>query len=198
VTTAKAEQRDTTKSDQIVQRFRQRTFKARRKWRCFSGTWETTVEELFPLFCPAREADWILGWDCELIYTDSGYVEENCIFRTDEANPVGEGLWMFTGFEANHYVDFVRFREDIVTRARITVTDNHDGTVTATWDMVSTGLTTKGNEQVDKMPEQDAHFGAFIKMVDYYLKTGRTIDRSSLAVGMVAEGVRGHFASQAH
>ena len=196
--TVSSEERDTTKSDQIVQRFQQRAFRAKRKRQCFSGTWETTVEELFPLFCPAREADWIPGWDCELIYTDSGYVEEDCIFRTDEANPVGAGLWMFTGFEANRYVDFVRIRGDIVTHARITVTNNDDGTVTAAWDMVSTGLTAKGNEQIDKMPEQDAHFSAFIKMIGYYLKEGKTIKRSSLAIGMVAESVRGHFASQAH
>jgi len=198
MSTVNPEERDTTKSDQIVQRFRQRAFKARRKRQSFSGTWETTVEELFPLLCPAREADWIPGWDCELIYTDSGYVEVDCIFKTGKANPVGEGLWMFTGFEANHFVDFVRVRKDIVTHARITVTDNNDGTVTAAWDMVSTGLTTKGNERVDKMPEQDAHFGAFIKMIDYYLKAGKTINRSSLAVGMVAERMRGHFVSQAH
>jgi hypothetical protein len=184
---------DTTRSDRIVQRFRQRAFKAKRKRQSFSGTWETTVEKLFPLFCPAREADWIPGWDCELIYTDSGYVEEDCIFKTDKANPVGEGLWMFTGFEINRYVDFIRIREDIVTHAHITVTDNDDGTVTVVWDMVSTGLTAKGNEQVDKMPEQDAHFGAFIKMIGHYLKEGTMIRRSSLAMGMVAEGVKGHF-----
>ena len=194
MTTVKAEQRNTTKSDRIVQRFQQRTFKARRKRQRFSGTWETTVEELFPLFCPAREADWIPGWDCELIYTDSGYVEEDCIFRTDEANPVGEGLWMFTRFETNRYVDFVRIRDDIVTHARITVTDNHDGTVTAAWDMVSTGLTAKGNREVDEMAEQDAHFSAFIKMIGYYLKEGKTIQRSSLAIGMAAKRLGGHFA----
>ncbi len=168
--------RDTSKSDQIVQRFRQRTFKSKRKQIVFSGTWETTVEELFPLFCPAREADWIPGWDCELIYTDSGYAEDNCIFKTDKSNPPGEGLWIFTGFEVNHYIDFVRIQEDIVFRARVTVSDNNDGTVTATWNILHTGLTEKGNKEIDKLSEENAHqANAHLKMIDHYLKTGKTI-----------------------
>ena len=185
--------RDTSKSNQIVQRFRQRTFKSKRTSHSFSGTWETTVVELFPLFCPAREADWIPGWDCELVYTDSDYVEQDCIFKTNKSNPTGEGLWMFTGFEINHYVDFVRVRKDVIVHARITVTDNDDGTVTATWNTVSTGLTEKGNEQVAKMSEHDSHSSALIKMIEHYLKTGETIKRSSLVLGMAAQSVRGHF-----
>jgi hypothetical protein len=184
--------RDTSKSDQIVQRFRQGAFKSKRKVQRFSVTLETTPEELFPLLCPAREADWIPGWDCELIYTDSGYVEENCVFTTDGSNPFGDGLWVFTGFETNRCVEFVRVQKDLVTSARITVTDNGDGTVTAAWNMISTGLTEKGNKEVDKLSD-DTHSGVVAKMLGHYLKTGKTIKRSALAFGMVAHGIRGHF-----
>lgn len=189
--------RDTSKSDQIVQRFHQRTFRSKRTLQEFSGTFETTVEELFPLLCPAREADWIPEWDCELIYTDSGYAEENCIFKTEKSNPVGEGLWMFTGFKVNHYVDFVRLQEDVIMHARITVADNNDGTVTATWNIVTTGLTEKGNRQVDGMSETP-HSGAVVKLLDHYLKEGKMIKQSSLALGMLAQIVKGHFANQGH
>lgn len=190
--TVESEGRDTSKSDRIVQRFWQRGLKSKRKVQRFSVTLETTPEELFPLLCPAREADWIPGWDCELIYTDSGYAEENCVFKTDESNPFGEGLWVFTGFEANRYVEFVRLQKDLVTSARITVTDNGDGTVTATWHMISTGLTERGNKEVDKLSD-DAHSGPVTKMLGHYLKTGKTIKRSALVLGMVAQGIMGHF-----
>ena len=186
--------KDTSKSDQIVQRFRQSTFKSKRKLVVFSGTWETTVGELFPLFCPAREADWIPGWDCDLVYTDSGYAEENCIFKTDKSNHAGEALWMFTGYKVNHDVDFVRVEEDMIVRARITVTDNNDGTATATWNALHTGLTEKGNEEIDKLPEENPpQASALVKMIDHYLKKGKTIKRSSLAIGMVANHVKGHL-----
>lgn len=185
--------RDTSKSDKIVQRFRQNSFQSKRKRILFSGTWETTVEEFFPLLCPAREADWIPGWDCDLIYTDSGYAEENCVFRTDRSNSVGDGLWMFTGFKVNDYIDFVRVQQDIVTRARITVSDDGDGTVTATWDILYTGLTEKGNEEIVKLSEEPPTQAAPIKMIDHYLKKGKTITQASLAVGTMAHHVRGHF-----
>lgn len=190
--TVKSRKLDTTKSDQIVQRFRQSPFKSKRNVQTFSGTFETTVEDLFSLFCPAREADWIPGWDCELVYTDSGYAEENCIFRTDESNSAGDGLWVFTGVEANRYVEFVRVQQDLVTHARITVDDNGDGTATATWNVISTGLTEKGNEQIEGM-SAEAHSGPLVKMIEHYLKTGKTIKRPALALGMVAHGIRGHF-----
>jgi hypothetical protein len=187
--TVKSRELDASKSDRIVQRFRQRACKAERKVQRFSVTLETTPEEFFPLLCPAREADWIPGWDCELIYTDSGYAEENCIFTTDESNPFGEGLWVFTRFEPNRCVEFVRVQKDLATSARITVTDNGDGTVTATWNMISTGLTEKGNKEVEKLSD-DTHSGPITKMLGHYLKTGKTIKRSALVLGVVAQGVR--------
>jgi hypothetical protein len=190
--------RDTSKSDRILQRFQQRSFKAKRKQLVFSGTWETTVEELFPLLCPVREADWIPGWDCELIYTDSGLAEDNCTFKTDKSNAVGEGLWIFIGYEVNQYIEFVRVQEDLTIRARITINDNKDGTVSATWNVLHTGLTKRGNEEIDKLPEKDPpQAGALAKMIDYYLKKGKTINQTSLAVGMVANQLAGHVKGHA-
>jgi hypothetical protein len=186
--------RDTSKSDRILQRFRHRTFKSKRKRQEFSGTWETTVEELFPLFCPVREADWIPGWDSELIYTDSGLAEDNCIFKTDKSGNVGDGLWMFIGYEVNHYLEFVRIQEDIISRARITLNDNNDGTVSATWNILYTGLTEKGNKEIDKLPEKNPpQASAHEKMIDHYLKKGKTINRASLAVGTLANHVGAHL-----
>lgn len=72
------------------------------------------------------------------------------------------------------------------------MTDNGDGTVTATWNIISTGLTDKGNQQVARLFD-GAHSGAIIKMLGHYLKTGKTIKRSALVLGMVAQGVKGHF-----
>jgi hypothetical protein len=173
---------NTSKSDKVVERYRQRADKPIRKTQSFSGTWPTTVEELFPLFCPVREADWIPGWDCELIYTDSGYAEDKCVFKTDKANSVGDGVWVFTGYEKNKFVEFVRFQEDVLTHAKITVTDNHDGTVTATWNMVITALTERGNEEVRKMEAGDQRYEAPVKMIDHYLKKGETVKRSVLGM----------------
>ena len=191
---AAGKKRDTSKSDRILQRFRQRNFKSKRKRQEFSGTWDTTVAELFPLFCPAREADWIPGWDSDLIYTDSGLVEDNCLFKTDKSNAAGDGLWMFIGYEVNHYVEFVRIQADIISRGRVTVNDNNDGTVSATWNILYTGLTEKGNQEIDKLPEKNPpQADALVKMIDFYLKKGKTINRASLAAGTLAGHMGTHL-----
>lgn len=171
---------NTSKSDKIVARYRQRADKPVRKVQSFSSTWSTTVEELFPLFCPAREADWIPGWDCELIYTDSGYAEDKCVFKTDKSGSAEDGVWIFTGYEKNKFIEFVRFQQDVLTHTKITVTDNHDGTVTANWNIVATALTERGNREVGKMKEGNQRHNVHSKLIDHYLKKGETIERSTL------------------
>ncbi len=36
-----------------------------------------------PLLCPVREYEWIEPWQCEMLHSDSGFAEKNCVFRTD-------------------------------------------------------------------------------------------------------------------
>ena len=76
---------DTSKSERLVQNFLHNEPKYKRKIQELSGTFETTPENIFPLLCPAREADWIPGWDSELIYTKSGY-EAKRISKTGNRN----------------------------------------------------------------------------------------------------------------
>ena len=164
---------DTTKSKRIVQDYLQHEPKFKRKIQEFSGTWDTAPETLFPLLCPAREADWIPGWDCELIYTTSGYAEDKCVFRTEKSNSAGDGIWMFTGYEPNEYVEFVKFQQDMLTYCRITLTSNDNGTTTATWKTTLTALTEKGNKELEKVAAQNHQSNAFYELVNHYIKKGK-------------------------
>jgi hypothetical protein len=58
--------------------------------------------------------------------------------------------------------------------------------------MISTGLTERGNEEIDRLSD-DSHSGPVTKMLGHYMETGKTIKRSALVLGMVAQGVKGHF-----
>ena len=59
---------------------------------------------------------------------------------------------------------------------------------------IQTGLTEKGNEVIDKLPDKDPPEAAPLgKMIDHYLKKGKTINKASLAIGMVTSQVRGHI-----
>ena len=40
------------------------------------------VEKVFPLLCPVREYEWIDGWSCRLVHSESGFAEKGAIFTT--------------------------------------------------------------------------------------------------------------------
>ncbi|TKJ19412.1 MAG: hypothetical protein CEE43_15380 [Promethearchaeota archaeon Loki_b32] len=175
---------DTSKSDRLVQKFLQHEPKYKRKIQEFSGTFETTPEKIFPLLCPAREADWIPGWDSELIYTKSGYAEDKCVFRTNKSNSAGVGLWIFTGFKLNEYVEFVRFQRDMLLHCKICLTQNKDGTTTATWKTISTSLSEKGNQEIERMSVDKKH-NPIIQLMHHYLRNGKMISKHSLIMNKI-------------
>lgn len=161
---------DTKKSEKLVKSYFDRKIKYNRKVHTFAVDVKTTVEDFFPLLCPSREADWIPGWDCDLIYTSDGYAEDKCVFTTDASNSVGEGIWTFTEFKQNEFIAFVRFQEDILTHCKITVSDNQDGTITATWNVTQTALSEEGNRIINNLTEKSSHSAGLEKMLTYYLQ----------------------------
>jgi len=55
---------------------------------------QAPIKDIFPLLCPKREEEWIPGWECDVICSNSGYNEENAIFRT--LKPYGTELYWYT------------------------------------------------------------------------------------------------------
>jgi hypothetical protein len=166
---------NTAKSDKIVEKFRKQKVKFLRKNYQFTGDFEATPEEIFPLLCPTREADWIPGWNADLIFTESGYAEDKCVWRTDENNSNGDGVWTFTGYKENEFIEFVRFRDDLIIHAKIDLLLQDDGTTRITWNVTTTALTEKGNKMVENMPEGSVGRGSVIDMIEYYLKNDDAI-----------------------
>lgn len=179
---------DTTKSNKIVRRFNEREFKSVRRYQEFSGTFKTKPAEVFPLLCPTREADWIPGWDAHLVYTSTGYAEDKCVWTTDSKNTVGDGIWTFTGFKKDEFIEFVKFQPDVLTHCKVGLVDNGDGTTTGTWYVTRTGLTEKGNKEVEKLKEGKQKGGPMVMMVEHYLKKGKTISKAQLMVAGVLHG----------
>ena len=64
---------DTTRSDRIVQRFRQLSRRPARRVQEHERVLAASAGEVFPLLCPAREADWIPGWDSDIVHSGTGY-----------------------------------------------------------------------------------------------------------------------------
>ena len=187
---------DTTRSDKIVNRFLNRTQKLKQIQMNFSGTCETDIDSYFALLCPAREADWIPGWNAEVLHSDNGgKTAIDCIFRTDKSNVFGEGIWIITAVVKNEYVDLVRVHENLVMHLKVNVKANDDGTVTGTWNIVASALNQKGNKEVAKLKKHVDIERVLPKIIEHYLKTGKQINKASLGVSIVADKVKNLISS---
>lgn len=170
---------NTERSDKIVAGFRERAWEPRRVIVEYEGTVQGTPEEVFPLLCPSREADWIPEWEAELIHTETGYAELGCIFTTDEKDAFGPGVWVFVGFEKDRFVELVRFMPEILIQIRVGVepggAGGESGRSTVRWDYALTGLTPEGSAILPESEAMKQKLGGACQALDRYLRTGEMI-----------------------
>jgi hypothetical protein len=133
-------------------------------------------DKVFPLLCPTREYDWIEPWKCRLVYSKSGYAEEDCIFITDFPGE-GEDLWVVSEYRPNEEIQFVRHNGRRVMRYSIVLTDNGDGTTTAKWKQVITGLNEEGNRLLEGLTDEAyrQEISVLERLLNHYLTTGEIL-----------------------
>ena len=164
---------NTEKSKRKATEYLKNTENLKRKTQKYEKTFSFPPEKVFFQFCPSRELDWIEGWDCDLVYTSTGYVEDDCIFTTPETNSLGPGLWIFTRYEPNKKLELVRIiEESVVIHFRINLIDNNDGTSTGHWDLTFTALNEPGNAIVESIPEKNPELERGIDGLEYFLEEG--------------------------
>jgi hypothetical protein len=69
---------------------------------------DASPEIIFPLLCPVRESEWIAGWSCEMIHSESGRAELGCVFKTDR-EPENEAYWIMTRCNPPSEAEYIRF-----------------------------------------------------------------------------------------
>lgn len=80
---------------------------------------------VFPLLCPVREADWIVGWHPLVVYSASGVAEPDCVFVTD-AEP-HDAVWFITRHEPERgFVEMIKITPG-VTACKLTVQVRDEG-----------------------------------------------------------------------
>ena len=70
-------------------------FQAKRIIRHYKERIAASPSQIFPLLCPVREYDWLEGWDCDMIYSESGFAENNNVFTTGFLGQ-GKEIWVVT------------------------------------------------------------------------------------------------------
>ena len=147
----------------------------RRRHQCHQ-TWKGTVNSVFPLLCPVKEVDWIPGWEPSLVISESGVMENNCIFLEPEEEK--EAIWIVTAYEKNRCLDMYRILPGVaVSRFTIHLQDNGDSS-NADISYEHTALGQPGHKLIDEFTEERfiAFMGQFEKAINHYLITGTKIE----------------------
>jgi hypothetical protein len=138
--------------------------------------------KVFPLLCPVREYEWIEPWNCEVLHSDSGIAEKNCVFRTGffgEPSKAGKpdepssDVWVVNRYEPDSRIEFVRVNALRVSCLSMTLTDNGDGTTRSLVEQFLVGLNEQGNESLGAIEESfSLEFRMGEAMLNHYLTTG--------------------------
>jgi hypothetical protein len=166
-------------------------FKAKQSTRQHTQHFGAAPERVFPLLCPTREYEWIEPWECELLRSDSGFAEANCVFRTGVLTDGVEDVWVVSHYEPSKRIDFVRFDGRRVMSYSIVLEAAANGTTTAHNTQVVTALNEEGNRILDA--EADDAFAFEMKvgemLLNHFLTTGKKLP---IAEAVEAVKLSGH------
>jgi hypothetical protein len=132
--------------------------------------------DVFPLLCPVREVDWDEGWNPQVVFSESGFAEPDCVFLTD-ADP-GHAIWYITRHEpGNGFVEMIKITP-AVTACRLTIELRKSATGTdAAITYSHTSLGPAGDAFVASFTEE--HYQQFMRewetRINHYLTYGTAL-----------------------
>jgi hypothetical protein len=162
-------------------------FQAKRESVTYTHSIAAPPSAVFPLLCPVREHEWIDGWTCRMVYSESGVAENNCIFTT--SFPRGfEETWVVSRYEPEHCViQFVVLNPGMyVLKFDIALEPQGETSTLMRCTNTITGLNDQGNTFIDKYAERNGpeRMGLLFKTLDHFCRTGTMLKRSGLLAAL--------------
>ena len=159
---------------------RDTTFTARRITRTYRQTIDAPPNEVFPLPCPVREAEWLEGWQYTMLYSRGGLVEEGAVFSTP-GDGEDDTVWIVTRHDpAERAVEFTRFTPGSrVCVLRIRATPSGAGRSCVEIAYTYTSIAEPGNAFIDRFTEQSFRRAVTFweKSMNHWLETGKRLAR---------------------
>lgn len=157
-------------------------FRAHRITRAYRQTINTTPEKVFPLLCPVREAEWLNGWDYQMIYSATGFVEEGAVFSTPYEGEE-DTIWIVTKHDIRaHEVDFARFTNNSRTcLLKIAVKPKSSNSSYVDVSYTYTSITPAGNDFINDFTEEVFHEAVTFweKSMNYFLEKGDRLKKDN-------------------
>jgi len=151
---------------------------ARRVTHEYTQTNDAPPETVFPLLCPVREADWVPGWQYKMIYSKSGVAEAGCVFTTPNDDGT-QTTWLVTEYDpARLRIGFAWVNPgQVAAQIEISLKKNSRGTTTAVIRYTYTGLSTAGNQEVERYDKKlfEQKMQGWEAAINHYLRTGKAI-----------------------
>jgi len=150
-------------------------FQAKRNVQTVIMSLAASPRRVFPLLCPKREYDWIPIWQCRMIFSETGYAEDNGIFYTDFREDRGPEWWVVTRYEPCRAIEFIRFAAGVrITRLDVRLAGDGPDRTIATWTQTMTALSPEGNSYMDRYDDMSyrQEISHLETMLNHYLQTG--------------------------
>lgn len=129
--------------------------------------------KIFPLLCPKLEEKWIPGWECEVLYSLSGFNEKGGVFKTTKPYNT-ELIWYTREFSLEKgKVEFVIFAGDkFILEYDITADDTEDGKCRITFAQCFKVISEEGRALVDSYKSDDfqSKLDVLGGLIEKYLK----------------------------
>jgi hypothetical protein len=140
-------------------------------------------ERVFPLLCPVRETDWAPGWAPSRVVSESGVMEEHCLFTTPEEDGA-EAVWINTRHD-NETLSLELWKiipERAVCQLDIRLTAAMGGGSDATITYTCTSLGPSGDEFLEGFTGEwyEAFMRYWEDSLNFYLEHGTMIPAEQL------------------
>ena len=158
-------------------------FSGKRVRSTVSETIQAPVDEVFPLACPVEEYKWIDGWQCNLVYSESGKVEKGCIFTESMSAPLlgyteGSTTWLTALYDRDrHQVHFILITPISVAQYEIHMEAASADTTRAKLDLTLTATTQQGNAFAEAAAKDatQAMLASLARMLKHYCESGEML-----------------------
>ncbi len=155
-------------------------FTARRITRQYRQTINAAPDDVFPLLCPVREAEWLDGWQYTMLFSESNLVEPHAVFTTPgDGEP--DTVWIVTAHDPEQrIVEFTRFTPGSrVCVLRIAVRPHEQGRSLVDIAYTYTATAAAGNVFLDGFTEEKFHQAVTFweDSMNHWLATGQRLAR---------------------
>jgi len=153
-------------------------FRANRITRRYCQTINASPDEVFPLLCPVREAEWLDGWRYTMLFSVSGLVELGAVFSTP-GDREADTVWIVTTHDAvQRVIEFTRFTPGSrVCVLRVVVTADASGRSLVDISYTYTAVAPAGNAFIASFTEEKfrAAVTFWERSMNHWLATGERL-----------------------